>query len=244
MTEPVALDQPSVNARRVVLGLAVLLYAMGTFGSNIAPAWIKVRPEVVLALSARNRNLLASVPFVNPLAYAIIGFARVVFVGIVLYLVGRWFGSKALGWMEGQLGELPAIYRWARTGMDRAGWLLVVLMPGSNLVCLMAGHRKMNLRLFSAMLAIGAAGKLVVLWIGGRIFDHQIRSFLDFIDGYQWWIVGGLFLLTFLQAGNRARKQAPKVLHELEHPSPSDAAALDPSGVDVLGVPDDGNPVR
>lgn len=230
------LDDPTVRSKRIVLGLTALFYAAGTFGSNIGPAWLDERPEVVLALSSRNRNLLGSVPFVNSLAYSLIGFFRIVSVAIVLYLVGRWFGTKALGWMEGQLGELPTIYRWASTAIDRAGWALVLFMPGSNLVCLLAGHRRMPLRRFVPMLMIGVVGKLVFLWIGGRIFDHQIRSFLKFVDRYQWWLVGGLFALTFVQAGLRARKQTPRLLAEVEASDPEDAAdaAAGPGGEDRL----------
>ncbi|MFT3853993.1 MAG: hypothetical protein QM733_14810 [Ilumatobacteraceae bacterium] len=201
------LDHPSLTLRRAMLGVAALLYISGTLGSNLAFAWMRDRPELVIALSARNRNLLASVPFVNPLAYALIGFSRIVVVAIVLYLVGRWFGPRTLGWVEGQLGELPAIYRWAQRGMDRAGWLVVLLMPGSNLVCLLAGHRRMAIRRFAALIAAGAALKLVALWIGGRIFDRQIRWFFEVIEGYQWWIVAAAFAFTFVQAGLRARKQ-------------------------------------
>jgi membrane protein DedA with SNARE-associated domain len=201
------LDHPSMRLRRAMLGVAALLYISGTLGSNFAFAWMRDRPELVLALSSRNRNLLASVPFVNPLAYALIGFTRVVLVAVVLYLVGRWFGPRALGWVEGQLGELPAIYRWAQSAMDRAGWLVVVLMPGSNLVCLLAGHRRMPVRRFVSWIAIGTVLKLVVLWIGGRIFDTQIRAFFDFIDGYQWYLVIAAFAITFAHAGWRARKR-------------------------------------
>ena len=60
--------------------------------------------------------------------------------GVVLYLIGRWYGAKGIGWVEGQVGELPATIRWTQRGVDRAGWLLVLLMPGSNIVCLLVGH--------------------------------------------------------------------------------------------------------
>ena len=201
------LDRPSLRLRRSMLGVAALLYVTGTLGSNLAFAWMRDRSELVIALSARNRNLLASVPFINPVAYALIGFSRVVLVAMVLYLVGRWFGPRALGWVEGQLGELPAIYRWSQRAMDRAGWLVVLLMPGSNLVCLLAGQRRMAVRGFAWLIAAGAVLKLTVLWIGGRIFDAEIRAFFDFIEGYQWWIVAAAFAFTFVQGGLRARKR-------------------------------------
>ena len=218
--EPLAIDRPSVRVRRSMLVLAGVLYATGTFGSNIAFAWLPIRAPAVLALSSRNRNLLGSVPFINPVAYSLIGFSRVVLVAVVLYLVGRWFGPRALGWVENQIGELPAIYRWSQAGMDRAGWLLVLAMPGSNLVCLLAGHRRMDVRRFVSMVVLGTVLKLVVLWIGGRIFDEQIRAFFDFIDGYQWWLVGAAFAFTFGQAAWRSRNRPPSRSGLPEPPPP------------------------
>lgn len=209
---------PSVAARRFVLGTTALLFTAGTIGSNLGPAWVDDRPAVLLTLSSRNRNLFGSVPFIDALPYSVIGFLRILAAGLALYTVGRWYGQRAITWFEGQVGELPPIYRWFQTGMDRAGWLLVVLMPGSNLVCLMAGHRRMDPRRFVPLLSVGIVGKLFVLWQGGKAFERQIRSFLDWIDGYQWWIVGALFALSFLQSFRRARRDIPEVIAEIEHP--------------------------
>ena len=206
-------------ARRGVLVAAGLLFALGTFGSNVGPAWIDERPAVVLALSSRNRNLFASVPFIDAVPYSIIGFSRILVAAVVLFFLGRWYGHRAIAWTETRVGELPPIYRWFQTGVDRAGWLLVILMPGSNLVCIMAGYRRMSPRLFVPLVSIGIVLKLVVLWAGGRVFEDQIRSFLDWIEDYQWWVVGGLFLLSFLQSGRQARRSIPDVIHEIEHPT-------------------------
>lgn len=206
-------------ARRGILVSAGLLFALGTFGSNIGPAWIDERPAVVLALSSRNRNLFASVPFIDAIPYSVIGFIRVFLAAVVLFYLGRWYGHRAITWTETRVGELPPIYRWFQTGVDRAGWLLVLLMPGSNLVCIMAGYRRMTPRLFVPMVSIGIVAKLAVLWAGGRAFEDQIRSFLDWIEDYQWWVVAGLFLVSFLQSGRQARRSVPDVIHEIEHPS-------------------------
>ena len=214
------LDHVSTKTRRTMLGVALALYVTGTIGSNVAFGWLDTRPELVLALSSRNRNLLGSVPFINPLAYALIGFSRVMLVAVVLYLVGRWFGPRALGWVENQLGELPSIYRWAQSAIDRVGWVVVVLMPGSNLVCLLAGHRRMDVRRFVTAAAAGTVLKLVVLWIGGKIFEDQIRAFFDFIEGYQWWLVAAAFAFTFAQAAWRARSRVGGTGSSLGDPPP------------------------
>jgi membrane protein DedA with SNARE-associated domain len=209
---PAAVESPADTApkaaRRGILVAAAVLYATGTFGSNIAPAWIEERPEIVLALSSRNRNLLLAVPNTDVIAYAVIGFLRLFVVGIVLYYVGAWFGARFLAWTEKQVGELPAVYRWFQTGIDRAGWAFVLVMPGSNLVCMMAGHRRMSMRLFAPLLAIGIVLKLIVIRLAGDQFREELEKVLDFIGKYQWWLVGGLFALSFLQSGRKMKKGA------------------------------------
>jgi membrane protein DedA with SNARE-associated domain len=210
------LPLPAAAVRRLVLVAALLLYIAGTLGSNLGPALVDDHPLTILALSSRNRNLLGSVPFIDPLPYAVVGFARVLAAGVVLYLIGRWYGAKAVGWMEAQVGQLPATIRWTQRIVGRAGWPLVVLMPGSNIVCLFAGQQRLRPRPFMLLLSVGIALKLAVLWAGGKLFEDQIKSILSFIDRYQWWIVGGLFALTFLQSFGRARRTIPEVVDEIE----------------------------
>ena len=102
-------------------------------------------------------------------------------------------------------------------------------MPGSNIVCLMVGHRRMAPRTFLPLVTVGIILKLVVLWVGGKIFEDQIKSFLDFIEQYQWWVVIGLFVLTFVQSAGRVRKSVPEVIEEIEHPEEPPVAPPDPA---------------
>ncbi len=193
--------------RKTVLMLTTLLFVIGTIGSNVGPALVDERPRLVLMLSSRNRNLFGSVPYIDLFSYSVIGFTRVLIAGVALYLVGRWYGTKALGWVEGNVGELPAIYKWTERAVDKAGSVMVILMPGSNIVCLLVGHRRMTPSRFVPLLMLGIAVKLAVLWRGGQLFENQIRDFLGYIERYQWWVVGGLFVVSTLQS---ARKGRPK----------------------------------
>ena len=193
--------------RKAVLALTTLLFVIGTIGSNIGPALVDERPRLVLMLSSRNRNLFGSVPYIDLLSYSVIGFTRVLIAGVALFFVGRWYGTKALGWVKGNMGELPAIYKWIERLVDKAGPAILVLMPGSNIVCLLLGHRRMAPKKFVPLLMVGIALKLLVLWRGGKLFEDQIRDFLSYIERYQWWVVGGLFVASTLQS---ARKGRPK----------------------------------
>lgn len=127
--------------------------------------------------------------------------------GIALYLVGRWYGAKALGWVEGNMGELPAIYRWTENAVDKAGSVALVLMPGSNIVCLLLGHKRMDPKRFVPLISLGIAIKLAILWRGGQIFAEQIKSFLTYIEKYQWYVVMALFALSMLQSVRKGRPQ-------------------------------------
>ena len=194
--------------RKAVLTFTTMLFVIGTVGSNIGPAIVDEKPRLILMLSSRNRNLFGSVPYIDLASYISIGFVRILIAGIALYLVGRWYGTKALGWVEGNLGELPAIYKWTERAVDRAGPAILVLMPGSNIVCLLLGHRRMPPKKFVPLLMIGIAFKLAILWQGGRIFEEQIKSFLEWIEKYQWYVVMGLFAISFLQSARKGRPSA------------------------------------
>ena len=194
--------------RKAVLTFTTLLFVIGTVGSNIGPALVDEKPRLILMLSSRNRNLFGSVPYIDLASYIAIGFVRILIAGIALYLVGRWYGTKALGWVEGNMGELPAIYKWTERAVDRAGPAILVLMPGSNIVCLLLGHRRMPPKKFVPLLMIGIAFKLAILWQGGRIFEEQIKSFLEWIEKYQWYVVVGLFAISFLQSARKGRPSA------------------------------------
>ena len=196
-------------ARRLVLVLTSGLFVLGTIGSNIGPALVDERPELVLLLSSRNRNLFGSVPYIDLAPYVLIGFFRVLAAALALYYCGRFFGEKAVRWLEGQTGEPPRIYVWLERAVAKLGNWAVIIFPGSNIVCLLVGHRGMPPRRFFVLVSIGIAIKLWVLRVFGRVLENEIRAFLDFIDKYQWWVVIGLFAVSLLQGQFRRGPTRP-----------------------------------
>lgn len=196
--------------RRLLVVFTSLLFAAGTIGSNIGPALVDNHPILVITLSARNRNLFGSVPYIDALPFFLIGFLRLLVAASALYFVGRWYGERALRWTEAQVGEMPRIYRWTERATVRAGWLAVLLMPGSNIVCLLVGHLKMNPKKFFSLIVPAIVIRLTAVWFGGKALEDQIRSALDWIDQYQWWIVGILFGISFFQTSRRRSPGAPE----------------------------------
>ena len=195
--------------RKAVVALVSVLFAAGTLGTNIGPAWVDEHPLLVLSLSSRNRNLIGSIPYVDPLTFFGVGFVRLLLAAVALFLVGRWYGDRALRWTESQLGEMPTIYRWTERATRKAGWLAVFFMPGSNIVCLLVGHMKMYPRQFVTVAVAGIATRLTVLWFGGKAVESQIEDAVEWINKYQWWLVGALFAVSILQSTRRAAAPPP-----------------------------------
>ena len=196
--------------RRAAIVFTTFLFVIGTIGTNIGPALVDERPLLVLSLSSRNRNLLGSIPYVDAFTFFSVGFVRLLAAATALFFVGRWYGERALAWTEAQVGEMPRIYRATERITRRVGWLAVLLMPGSNIVCLLVGHLKMAPRRFLALAVTGIATRLVVLWFGGKQVEDQIQTVVGWINGYQWWIVGGLFAITLFQSARRRSPGAPE----------------------------------
>lgn len=196
--------------RRLLVIFTSFLFAMGTIGTNIGPALVDNHPAMVIAMSSRNRNLFASVPYINALPFFTIGFLRLLAAAVALFFVGRIYGERALRWTESQVGEMPRIYRWTEAATVRAGWLAVFLMPGSNIVCLLVGHLGMAPKKFFTFITAGIVMRLVILWYGGKAFEAQIRASLKYIDKYQWWVVGALFAISFFQTARRQSPGAPQ----------------------------------
>jgi len=194
--------------RKTVLAITSLLFICGTIGTNIGPALVDEHPLLVLTLSSRNRNLFGSVPFTSPVPYFIIGFLRLLAAAVALYFVGRWYGDRTVRWVEDNVGEMPALYRWTEKAVNKAGWLMLFLMPGSNVVCVLVGHRQMRTRQFFAVVLPAIGFRLIVMRIGGDAFETQVRWFLKSIERYQWFIVFGLFALSAVQMRKR-RPLAP-----------------------------------
>jgi membrane protein DedA with SNARE-associated domain len=114
-----------------------------------------------------------------------------------------------MGWLEKQLGDnRPATLRWIERGVDRAGSLLVFLMPASNVVCVLVGFRRMRPGRFATFLLAGIAFRLVWIWIAAKQFESELKDALDWIEKYQWHLVIGFIGLTVAQSFRKAARQA------------------------------------
>ena len=121
---------PPLWVRRVVISVAVALFASGFVATAATPALAPHHPVWLIALEAPIRNLMLArkVPL---LPFVLVGVSRRVLGASVMYLLGRWYGDAALRWFERHAG--PSVRRAERFARS-FGVPWVFLWPGP-LVC-------------------------------------------------------------------------------------------------------------
>ncbi len=209
----------------VLLGVIAALLVASNVGTILSASLARDHPLALLALSARNRHLLLAVAAgIGAVPYALVSFARLVTPAVAFYLLGRWYGDRGLRWLERQAGGTPATIRWVERAFDRAAVPILFLMPGSNLVCLLAGARQMTTRTFATVLASGILVRLVFFWFMGKAFQDPLETVLDWLTRYQWWVAGAFLVLTMAQSFRRA-SIAVRELPPREQPAADEEAA-------------------
>jgi len=179
--------------------------------TNVANAvwvvWARDNPEGLLGLSSRNRYLaLAVASGVSPLAYVVIATARIATAFAVCHLIGRAYREQALSWFVRFLGVTPEALESFDRGFHRAQVALIPFFAGSNIVAVLTGvHRTPPARL-AALLAVGIAGRLALVWWLANVFDNQLVDVLEFLQRYQWWAIAVSVLLVVLVNARNFRR--------------------------------------
>ncbi len=165
-------------------------------------------PELLLLLSSRNRYLAFALGSdVSIPAYAAIGFLRIALAFVVCHLIGRAYAGEAVGWFKKYLGFNDEAEKTFDRGFEKVEWLLIPIFSGSNIVGVLTGVRRTPWPKLLALLSIGIAGRLLLMWWLARFFEDQLQGFLDFTTRYQWWfLVGSIFVVVLVNLKNFRRR--------------------------------------
>jgi membrane protein DedA with SNARE-associated domain len=199
-----------------------VFYLLGFVGGWLGPSLVD-RPNVLLALDSRNRHLLAAIGAgISAAPFFLIAFARLTIADPFFYRLGMHHGEKGIAWLErqtqGNLGYIGWIQKW----FLRAGWVVVLLMP-NLLVCTLAGTCKMPFKRFAALDVVGTAGRLALFWFAGQQIRPELEDAVAWVQRYQWWLVGGLFVVSMMQSSRKAVRQARETTGtEVTNPPPAE----------------------
>lgn len=211
------IPRPKINPRhltRLALPCSVL-YVIAMVGGFMGPTLVNDHPELLLAMNSRNRHLLLTVASgISPIAYFMIAAIRLAIPAPFFYLLGRDYGHRGIGWIERQTQGQTGYLGWVQRAFAKAQSVLLVLMPNS-FVWMLAGMARVSRTKVAVLGAVGIAGRLVLFWWAGKEFEEPLKDALDFIQRYQWLLVGGLVAVSMVQASIQARRQAAQLAAEL-----------------------------
>ena len=172
-------------------------------------SWADDNPAGLIALSSRQRYLVLAVAGgISPLAFAIIGAARIAIAFVVCHLIGRAYSEQALTWFTRYLGFTDEALETYNRGFSAAEIGLIPFFAGSNIVAVLTGiHRTPPVRL-AVLLTVGIAGRLILMWYLAKTFEDQLLDALRFTGRYQWWALGiSLALVLAVNFRNYRRGQ-------------------------------------
>jgi membrane protein DedA with SNARE-associated domain len=185
-------DSDSEQARRrpsrrtlsfIVTPIAILVIA-SWIGDALAPTLVDQHPLVLMALNARNRNLVLVANQIDLVPYYAVGMVRLLLSDPLFYLLGFLYGDGGIKWMEKQAPTYGKLMRGAEKWFGVAAYPLVFFAP-NNFICLFAGAAGMGIATFLILNVTGTITRLYMIRVVGDIFAEPIDDVIRFIQDYR-----------------------------------------------------------
>jgi membrane protein DedA with SNARE-associated domain len=189
--EPVARGRGTRPPSRRVVTVVVAVLITFTVAATLANVFLaplrREHPLIVLLLDARNRQLILVSNRMDALAFILVGAARRMASDPLYYLLGYWYGERAVRWMETTLGSGGSVVRTVERIFSKAAPVMVFLFPGAP-VCVLAGASGMSPVVFAACNAAGTLSIVVGLRVFSHVLSEPIESLTSFVDNNAKWL--------------------------------------------------------
>lgn len=169
---------------RVVVVIVIAIYVGAQIGDLLFGAIIDERPELLIALNPHNRNLVLATNQLDAWTYYIVGMARMSISGPLYFLLGYWYGDKAMAWTEKRSKTFGPMLRDGQGPLRKMSYPLVFAFP-NNLLCGLSAIAGARLRTFMICYMSGAVVRLYLIRRLGEVFESPIRGLVDRIAEYQ-----------------------------------------------------------
>jgi membrane protein DedA with SNARE-associated domain len=179
-------DEARRRRRLTFLLVPIALLVVATnVGSALFPTLSTQNPLLLLALDARNRNIILVANQLDAVPYYVVGTLRLFVSDPLFYLLGFWYGEAALQWVERKTSSGGQYLRLLESFFAKAAYPLVFLAP-NNYFCLFAGASRMPPAVFLALDVSGTIARLVLIRAVGDVFESPIDAVLGFMSDNRW----------------------------------------------------------
>ena len=220
-----------------MLGLIALSVSMGLASDLLVSVLIPGHPLLLVLLSDRIRNLALASPNLSPVAFYGVGFVRLIGPNPLFFLLGRWYGRRAVDWVDGKTPVVGSIVRDAQRWFDKAPRLLVAFLP-INTVLVFAGASEMTFATFITVDLLGAAVLTFLVRQASTFFSRELLEAHHWIGTHRLLVfgMGVLVVGTTLWSHRNARANfAADTTGTSNGDEPASPVAAATSGVDGDG---------
>ncbi len=169
---------------RTIIGLVVVSQGSALIGDLALAEFVDKHPEWLIGLNPRNRNLALATNQLDAVTYYSIGFARLVASDPLYYLLGFWYGERALSWVERKSKTYGPFIREGESFFRRSSYLFIFAAP-NNIVCALSAATGVRLRTFIILNLSGTVTRLILIRRLGEVFESPIQRVIDFIAEYR-----------------------------------------------------------
>jgi hypothetical protein len=150
---------------------------------------VNSHPAVLIALSPINRYLLLTTNELSAPTYFGVGFVRHLLPDPFFWLLGFWYGDRALKWAVDTYPMLRSIAGQDGRALEQPEtrkilYPLAFLAP-NTWVSLLCGAARLPFVTFAVLNATGTIARLALFRWLGVVFDRQIKTVVEFISDYQ-----------------------------------------------------------
>lgn len=215
--------RPSRRAATALAVPLVVLLVASYIGDATAPELVVDHPAWLIALNARNRNLILATNSLDVWTYYGIGTLRLLISDPLFFLLGYWYGDAAVRWMERRTKTWGQMLRQVEQWFGRAAYPLIFVAP-NNPICLFAGAAGMPLRAFFAVNLAGTLVRLYLIRQFGEAFESPIDDTVGWIGDNRvplLVLTVGLVILSIALEARRGETEVSALTHldeELENP--------------------------
>jgi hypothetical protein len=178
------------NPRVRIMVLAVPMVALTIslyVGNALAPTLAHDAPVLLLVLSPRLRWLLLTSAQVDALWFFVIPFVRAAIVLSVYFLLGRWYGDRALRWLESRAGNAMRPVLWIERNFHRARGPITFVFPG-NVAAMLAGADGMSPLLFFGIALASIELRVWAVRALANAFRGPLLDALAWVGDNQVWL--------------------------------------------------------
>ncbi len=175
---------PSRWVVRLVIGYVVVTQVAAIVGDLNTALWFDRHPALLIALNPRNRILTLTTIHLDAATYYTVGFLRLVASDPVYYLLGYWYGDRAIAWIERRSRTYGPIIREGQNYFRKIAYPLIFIMP-NNIICAMSAATGVRILPFIALNLSGTVARLVLIRQLGETFESPLQGVGGFIAEYR-----------------------------------------------------------